>query len=140
MLAACALAWPLSSSGSQAACLSGRQSSVLVTYTRTGGFVGIYQRLVVYRSGRATLVRRAGRPATPLRIPCRSLRRMRVLLDRARFATLRRVYASDTPVSDGFMETTRYRGRSVRVDTGAAVPARLARALEPLRNLAAGEG
>jgi hypothetical protein len=129
-------AWPAAAVGSQAACLTGPQAAVLVSYTRTGGFVGVNDRLTVYRSGRARLARRTG-PAVALTLTCSRLRVLRDRLVRARFASLQPVYLPDTPVADGWEERVRFRGRTVRVHTGAVVPLRLRRVLDPLRDFVA---
>jgi hypothetical protein len=136
---ACVLVWPLPVAATPAAtCLSGRQSAVLVAYTRTGGLAGIRDGVTVYRGGRALVRQRSG-AGTSIRLPCTRLRAIRNLLERARFSTLQPVYAPGNPVSDGFTETVTYRGRTVRVLTGATPPARFVRALNSLRRLVSGE-
>lgn len=118
-----------------AKCLPGRQAAVLVRYERTGGFAGIREVLTVRRSGSATVVRLRGSGETTIRLSCARLRALRTALVRARFASLAPVYVPDTPVSDGFVESVSYGGRTVRVLTGAEPPPRLARVLAILRDI-----
>jgi hypothetical protein len=120
-----------------ATCLPGRQAPVLVRYERTGGFAGIREALTVRRSGSATLVRTRGSSPVTFRLACARLRRLRTALVNARFASLAPVYAPDTPVADGFVESVSYGGRTVRVLTGAEPPPRLERVLELLRAIVA---
>ena len=53
----------------------------------------------------------------------------------ARFGTLQRVYRPEFPVSDGMIDTVRYRDRVVGVETGAEPPERLARLLRLLTRI-----
>ena len=122
-------------SSAELGCLPGRPGTLLVAYTRTGGFAGIRDRLRVYRGGQAELVRGAGE-LTELRLTCRRVRAIRDALVNARFATLEPVYAPGNPVADGFVEQVSYGGRTVRVLTGGRPPPRLVRVLELLRDLA----
>ena len=119
----------------EATCLPGRQSAVLVSYERTGGFAGIRETLVVRRSGRATYAQARLSGAVAFRVSCARLRALRSALVNAQFASLARVYAPDTEVSDGFVERVTYGGRTVRVLSGAEPPPRLARVLAQLRGL-----
>ena len=121
-------------SATQAKCLPGAPGAVLVSYARTGGFVGVNDRLTVYRSGRVSLARRTGRAVT-FTLGCRRLVAIRDRLVRARFASLQPVYVPETTVSDGFMERVRFGEKTVRLETGARVPLRLERAVAPLRDL-----
>ena len=113
---------------------------MLVRYERTGGFAGVRDLLTVRRSGSGTLVRDRGSSPVAVRLSCARLRALRNALVNARFATLSRVYSPPDPYADGFIEAVTYRGRTVRVLTGARPPARLARVLGVLRELAARDG
>lgn len=134
VLVAVSLVAPPAATASELGCLPGRPGALLVSYSRTGGFAGIRERLRVYRGGRAEVVRGSG-ALTELRLSCRCVRALRDALVAARFASLATVYAPDAPVADGFLETVAYGGRSVRVLTGAELPPRLARALAVLRDV-----
>ena len=128
------LAAPPAATASELGCLPGRPGALLVSYSRTGGFAGIRERLRVYRGGQAEIVRGSGR-LTELRLSCRRVRALRDALVAARFASLASLYAPDALVADGFVETVGYGGRSVRVLTGGVPPPRLARVLAILRDV-----
>jgi hypothetical protein len=130
-----ALAVPGLASAGQTACIPGRQAAVLVAYDRTGGLAGIQDKLTVRRSGRASYSRLRGSARGTLQLSCTRLRAFRTALVRARFATLAPVYAPDTPLGDGLVESVSYGGRTVRVLTGAEPPPRLARVLALLRDI-----
>ena len=121
-------------------CLPGRQAAVLVSYERTGGFAGIHDELTVRRSGRATYVRGLRGATGTFRLSCARLRALRRALVNARFESLAPVYGPDAQVADGFVETVRYRGRAVRVLTGAEPPPRLGRVLALLQFAVARRG
>jgi hypothetical protein len=143
---ASAVAWPAaalsavtlgtapSTTSAELGCVPGRPGVLLVAYTRTGGFVGIRERLRVYRGGQADLVRGAGQ-LREFRLTCRRVRVLRDALRNARFATLQPVYAPEPPVADGLVESVSYAGRTVRVLTGADPPPRLERVLALLRDI-----
>lgn len=135
VLAAIALSSPAAPTG-QLGCIPGRPAALLVTYTRTGGFVGIRDRLRVYRGGQADVARRAG-SLHELRLTCRRVQALRDALVNARFRSLDLVYSPEPPVADGFIESVSYGGRTVRVLTGADPPARLKRVLGLLRDIVA---
>jgi hypothetical protein len=128
---ASALAGPPSASAG--ACLAGNPGAVLVAYTRTGGLAGTRETLTVSRSGRATASGPRGSATRTFVVGCTRLKALRDVLVQARFGTLKRVYAPDDPFADGYIESVRYGARTVRVMTGAEVPARLARVLGLLR-------
>jgi hypothetical protein len=108
---------------------------VLVRYERSGGLAGIRDELTVRRSGRATVIRLRPPSSTTFVLSCRRLRALRTALVDARFATLAPVYAPDSPVADGLVESVSYGGRTVRVLTGAEPPRRLDRLLALLRDV-----
>ena len=95
----------------------------LVTFTRSGGFVGVHSQIVVWRDGRITGDRK-------LRLSAAKLAELRTALVAARFATLEREYGD--PCCDKFAYTTTYRGRTVTVYDPARPPARLQRVLRIL--------
>ena len=134
VLVALTLVAPPTATASELGCLPGRPGALLVAYSRTGGFAGIRERVRVYRGGRAEIVRGSGE-LREFRLSCRRVRAVRDALVAARFASLGTIYAPDTPVADGFLETVTYGGRSVRVLTGAEPPRRLARVLALLRDV-----
>jgi hypothetical protein len=109
-------------------------SAVLVSFERTGGFAGIERSLVVHRSGKVV---GDGFPVTTQRLSATRLRALRGALVRARFATLRRTYVSDTPIADGYVYWIRYAGRTIQIEEGAKLPPRLARPFSLLIRLAA---
>jgi hypothetical protein len=119
----------------EAACLSGSQAAALVAYTRTGGLAGIRETLTVDRSGRAAATRLRSPRTLSFRLSCTRLKALRTTLELARFPTLESVYMPEIELADGFVETVRYRGRTVRVLTGARVPERLARALTMIQQI-----
>jgi hypothetical protein len=110
------------------------QPVVLVTFEQTGGFAGIERGLVVHRSGKVVS---DGLPVTTHRLSAARLRALRNALVQARFATLLRTYESETPVADGYVYRIRYAGRTIRVEEGAELPARLARPFSLLTRLVA---
>jgi hypothetical protein len=50
--------------------------------------------------------------------------------------TLKASYESDSPVSDGYVYRITYAGRTIRIEEGATVPPRLARAYAMLARIA----
>lgn len=101
----------------------------LVTYERTGGFIGVQDSLTVFPSGKAESSH--GR----FQLSARRLLVLETALRKARFATLRARYAPDAPVADGFTYRVRHAGRTVVVEEEAQVPARLGRVLDLLADI-----
>jgi hypothetical protein len=105
------------------------QARPLVTYERTGGFIGVDDSLTVLPTGTAESSH--GR----FRLSAQRLAALKTALRKARFATLRARYDADAPVSDGFTYRVRHAGRTVVVEEEARVPARLARVLDLLADV-----
>jgi hypothetical protein len=101
-------------------------ASRLITFTRSGGLAGQTQRLIVSRARRITVTPH-GKAYTLTRT---QYQRLVNDLDRADLESLPRVMKPDHVVADGYVFTIAARGRTVRTETGAAVPARL----QPLLN------
>jgi hypothetical protein len=102
-------------------------SPVLVSYVRSGGFVGTRTSVVVRRDGRVV------RSGSSFRLGPRRLATLRQALVDARFRTLARVYGD--PCCDKFAHVVAYGGRSVTVYDGSVAPARLRRVLGLLASL-----
>lgn len=103
----------------------------LVTYVRSGGFIGRQDSLRVLASGAAVSTRGA------FRLSATRLSTLRSTLRAARFATLLPRYDADAPVADGYTYRVTYAGRTVVVEQEAEIPARLARLLDLLADLLA---
>jgi hypothetical protein len=110
------------------------QQRPLVSFVRTGGFIGATDEPAVDADGRATSSRGTFR-LTALRLAAvkRSLRA-------ARFATLRPKYRARVPIADGYTYRVRYAGRSILVEEGAETPARLSRLVLLLEELLSRRG
>jgi hypothetical protein len=115
-----ALAVALPATGASAA------SPPLVSYSRTGGFIGVRDSLSVFRDGSVTSTN------GDFRLSDRRLQALRNLLRAARFATLQRRYEAEAPVSDGYVFRVTYAGRTVTVEEDAQPPLRLRRVLSVL--------
>jgi hypothetical protein len=107
-------------------------SSVLVRFDQTGGFAGIERGLVVHRSGKVVS---DGLPLQTEHLSSAGVEALRGALARARWATLQKRYESETPIADGFVFRITYAGRTIRVEEGAKLPARLARPFKLLSAL-----
>ena len=105
------------------------QQRPLVTFTRTGGFIGATDQLSVSTAGRVTSSRGSYRISTARLL---ALRRSLIV---ARFATLRPKYLAAVPIADGYTYGIRYAGRSVLVEEGAETPTRLAKLVRLLDGL-----
>jgi hypothetical protein len=104
-----------------AAPASQAQPSPLVTFVRSGGFIGATDQLSVATDGRATSTRGA------FRLSAARLATLQRSLKAARFRTLRTKYRATVPIADGYTYRVRYAGRSILVEEGAGAPARLER-------------
>jgi hypothetical protein len=105
---------------------------VLVTFDQSGGFAGVERGLVVHRNGK--VVSDGFAVGTAKLTPTR-LRVLRDALLRARFATLKRRYVSEQPLSDGYEWGITYAGRTVRIEETAKLPPRLERVFNLLNAL-----
>jgi hypothetical protein len=108
---------------------AGRQP--LVSYARSGGFIGVQDSLKVLESGAAQSTN------GDFRLSQNRLAKLQARLRAAGFATLRRKYASEYPVSDGFVYRVTYAGRTVVVEEEANAPLRLQRVLDLLADILA---
>jgi hypothetical protein len=108
---------------------AGRQP--LVSYARTGGFIGVQDSLKVLESGAARSTN------GDFRLSSKRLATLQARLRAAGFPTLRRKYASEHPVSDGFVYRVTYAGRTVVVEEDANAPLRLQRVLDLLADILA---
>lgn len=113
---------------------AGARPGALVSYARTGGFIGHHDTLSVFRSGAAVSTNGA------FKLSDRRLRTLQTALVQARFATLAPRYTPGYPVSDGFTYVVSYGGRSVVVEEEADTPARLQRVLDLLAQILARRG
>jgi hypothetical protein len=105
-----------------------------VRFSWTGGFAGYDLRLVVTKTGRATVSQR-GVVSRRFRLSRTRLNRLYTLIARADIPHLRRSYLP-APVPDGFVFVVTYHGRSVTTgDGGRPYPARLGRLLAELRDI-----
>lgn len=106
----------------------------LVSYARSGGFIGVHDSLKVFRDGGAASTRGA------FRLSARRLQALEASLRRARFATLQAKYEAQYPVADGFLYRVAYAGRTVLVEEEANPPVRLRRVLDLLADILARRG
>jgi hypothetical protein len=105
------------------------QAPVLIEYQRSGGIAGRTDHVVIRGDGTARLSRRAD--TADLTIPADSLARLRALLGRIPFDSLRAEYLPPRPGADLYEYIIIYGGRRVRtMDT--AIPADLAPLIESL--------
>ena len=96
------------------------QPAVLVTFEQTSSSPESSAASSSTRSGRVVS---DGLSVTTHRLAAR-LRVLREALAQARFATLRRVYRSDTPIADGYVCGIDTPGRTIQVEEGAELPRR----------------
>ena len=108
------------------------QPRPIVSYARSGGFIGGTETLTVFRDGRATSSR--GR----FRLSAQRLGALQATLRNARFASLSREYRASVPVADGYTYRVTHAGRPVVAEDGAKVPARLQRLLTLLESMLSG--
>ena len=111
---------------------SAATSPNLVTFEQTGGFANIERGLAVRTSG--TVVS-DGLPVTAKHLSSKRLVEMRTALRLARWGSLERRYESEEPIADGYVYRLTYAGKTIRVEQGAKLPARLARPFSLLRAL-----
>jgi hypothetical protein len=105
-------------------------SSPLVSFRQGGGFVALDRSFAVRQSGQVVT-----QGAVVAKLAPKRLAALRRALADSRWRTLARHYAPRVHVADGYVYTITYRGRAVRIDQGAKLPARLARAVLLLRGL-----
>jgi len=108
------------------------ERSVLVEFTRTGGFAGFNDALVVYQDGTAVVTRKEF--TREITLTADELSTIRQLLQDAAFGSLQPEYPPAAPGADYFTYTVMYEGKTVTaVDTG--VPESLQPLLEALGTL-----
>jgi hypothetical protein len=108
---------------------AGSGTQKLVSYVRTGGFIGVHETLSVRADGRAVA------DGDVFRLSARRLAALKTALRQARFSTLGRKYLPETQVSDGFTYRVAHAGRTVLVEEGADTPARLDRVITLLADI-----
>jgi len=112
------------------------RSRLIVAYQRTGGFIGVDDRLSVARNGRAIRTERGGAPEE-FDVSPADLSELQDVLEAADFPSLKPVYKPPFPISDGFVFTITYRSKTVVAFEGA-VPAALEPPIAVLSRLFAG--
>jgi hypothetical protein len=111
-------------------------SRLLVAYHRTGGFLGLNDRLSVATSGLAIHTARDGSTEV-FNLPAADLSELTNVLEAANFPALDDKYLPPFPVSDGFTYTLTHRGKTV-VTADGAIPAALEAPIAVLNRLLAG--
>jgi hypothetical protein len=101
----------------------------LVSYARTGGFIGVHESMTVFRGGTVSSTNGS------FRLSARRLAALEAALRNARFSTLQRRYPADYPVSDGFVYRVADARRTVTVEEGGRPPLRLRRVLALLADI-----
>jgi hypothetical protein len=94
---------------------------LLVAYHRTGGFLGLDDRLSVTRSGLAVHTARDGSQQV-FQLQAAELTELENVLEAADFPSLKREYLPKFPVSDGFTYTITHRNRTVVTADGGIPP------------------
>ena len=111
------------------------QEDVLVSYSRTGGFAGFSDHIVVYRDGSATVTRKE--TVASVTIPDETLRQFCFFLEQAHFPLLKDEYPAPQEGADYFTYSVTYGGKTVVTeDTG--IPAELAPIFEILNGIIEG--
>ncbi|MGI9099249.1 MAG: DUF6174 domain-containing protein [Solirubrobacteraceae bacterium] len=98
------------------------RSRLLVAFHRTGGLIGVDDRLSVARDGLAIRTARDGVPHE-FHLSAADLTELNAVLEAADFPSLKPVYRPPFPVSDGFTYTLTYRSKTVEASEGAIPPA-----------------
>lgn len=112
-------------------------AKTLVSYEQSGGIAGIRTSLSVTVGGSARVTTNRSEGISRFKLTRSELHALKRELRAARFSTLRALYDSKTPISDGIAQTVRYAGRRVTVSTGGRPPARLRTVIDRLSRLAA---
>lgn len=110
------------------------RSRLLVAYQRTGGFIGVDDRLSVARNGRAIRTERGGAP-TEFDVSPADLSELKDALEAADFPSLKAVYKPPFVLSDGFVFTVTYNGKTVMVYEEATIPAALQQVIARLSQI-----
>ena len=112
-------------------------AKTLVSYEQSGGIAGIRTSLSVTMGGSARVTSSRATGITRFKLALSELHALKRALRNARFSTLRSLYDSKAPISDGINQTVRYAGYRVTVSTGGKPPPRLRKVLDRLSRLAA---
>ena len=112
-------------------------AKTLVSYELSGGIAGIRTSLSVTIGGSARITSNRTTGIERFKLTSSQLRALKRDLRDARFSTLRSLYDSKAPISDGINQTVRYAGYRVTVGMGGRPPARLRKVLDRLSRLAA---
>jgi hypothetical protein len=108
--------------------------SLLVSYHRTGGFIGVDDRLSITSDGHVTRTDRTGATAEFDLSPA-ALSELQDALEAADFPSLKKVYKPPFVVSDGFDFTITSHGRTVVVFAEADIPPALAAVIDRLSQI-----
>ncbi|MEM4217723.1 MAG: hypothetical protein QXZ09_06840 [Candidatus Methanomethylicaceae archaeon] len=118
-------------------CTKASSSETLIEYCRSGGFAGLDDRLVIKKSGEATLIRKSQHSEFTLNGD--TMKRLQALFEEANFSQLRKEYLPSRPGADLFEYVVTYRGHTVRTMDGA-VPPSLVPVVEALNQIVEGRG
>lgn len=110
------------------------RSRFLVSYQRTGGFIGVDDRLSVARNGRVIRTERGGAP-TEFDLSPAALSELTDALEAADFPSLKPEYKPPFPISDGFVFTVTHRSKTVVVYEEAIIPAGLQQVIARLSQI-----
>jgi hypothetical protein len=108
--------------------------SLLVSYHRTGGFIGVDDRLSITSDGHVTRTDRTGATAEFDLSPA-ALSELQDALEAADFPSLAKVYKPPFVVSDGFDFTITSHGRTVVVFAEAVIPPALGAVIDRLSQI-----
>jgi hypothetical protein len=97
------------------------RSRLLVSFHRTGGFIGVDDRLSVAPDGLAIRTARDGVPHE-FHLSAADLTELTAVLEAADFPSLKPEYRPEFPVSDGFTYTITFRDKTVVASEGAIPP------------------
>lgn len=124
-------------SGWLVGCTKTSSSETLIEYRRSGGFAGLNDRLVIKKSGEATLTRNSEH--SEFTLDGDTMKRLQVLFEEANFSQLRKEYPPLQPGADFFEYVVTYKGHTVRTMDGA-VPPSLEPVLEALNQIVESRG
>jgi hypothetical protein len=108
--------------------------SLLVSYHRTGGFIGVDDRLSITTDGHVTRTDRTG-ATVEYDLPPAALSELQALVQAADFPSLAKVYKPPFIVSDGFDFTLTSQGRTVKVFAEANIPPALGALIDRLSQI-----
>lgn len=117
-------------------CTKASSSQTLIEYRRSGGFVGLDDRLVIKESGESVLTRKSERFEFTLNSD--TVNRLQALFEEAKFTQLRKEYLPSRPGADLFEYVVTYKGHTVRTMDGA-IPPSLEPILESLNQIVEGQ-